>query len=63
MLSNLMNIGKKKASSLDNPEKCVDTSGEDSSWARGSSECTDTPSSQLSSSLRHIKHFSIVLSR
>ncbi|CAG12611.1 unnamed protein product, partial [Tetraodon nigroviridis] len=27
MLSNLMNIGKKKLSSLDNPEKCVDTSG------------------------------------
>lgn len=25
--SNLMNIGKKKHSSLENPEKCVDTSG------------------------------------
>lgn len=29
MLSNLMNLGKKKPSSLDNPEKCVDTSGEE----------------------------------
>lgn len=28
MFSNLMNIGKKKTSSLDSPEKCVDTSGE-----------------------------------
>ncbi|XP_011604547.1 actin filament-associated protein 1-like 2 isoform X1 [Takifugu rubripes] len=27
MLSNLMNLGKKKSSSLENPEKCVDTSG------------------------------------
>lgn len=26
--SNLMNIGKKKPSSLESPEKCVDTSGE-----------------------------------
>jgi len=26
--SNLMNIGKKKLSSLESPEKCVDTSGE-----------------------------------
>lgn len=34
MLSNLMNIGKKKTSSLENPEKCVDTSGEKGSCAR-----------------------------
>lgn len=61
MLSNLMNIGKKKPSSLDNPEKCVDTSGEESSCARGSFECTDSPSSQLLSSLGHIKHLSIFL--
>lgn len=26
-LSNLMNIGKKKISSLEGPEKCVETSG------------------------------------
>lgn len=31
--SNLMNIGKKKPSSLENPEKCVDTSGEKRSTA------------------------------
>ena len=29
--SNLMNIGKKKTSSLESQEKCVDTSGEQSS--------------------------------
>lgn len=29
--SNLMNIGKKKTSSLEGPEKCVDTSGEQGS--------------------------------
>lgn len=27
MFSNLMNIGKKKPSALESPEKCVDTSG------------------------------------
>lgn len=31
MFSNLMNIGKKKLSSLESSEKCVDTSGEQKS--------------------------------
>lgn len=33
--SNLMNIGKKKPSSQESPDKCVDTSGERDSWAHG----------------------------
>lgn len=33
--SNLMNIGKKKPSSQESPDKCVDTSGERNSRAHG----------------------------
>lgn len=62
MLSNLMNIGKKKPSSLDNPEKCVDTSGEESSCARGPFECTDSSLSQFLFSLGPSNHLSIFLS-
>lgn len=48
MLSNLMNLGKKKPSSLENPEKCVDTSGEEWSRAHGSFEGTVSPTSKRS---------------
>lgn len=50
--SNLMNIGKKKLSSQEIPDKCVDTSGEQNSGAHGRPDHDTTPQLPSVSAIR-----------